>query len=168
MLQVKSQIIGPSKKKLNSLLKLNISFKMIHIFSNIALIKLLGDTFQKIKFKMLFTFTMIKFMETILALKRQLQRFYRRVFIVLLFLMIHIFCSSCDGCQWMGKFSKRNIMSLNPILVVESFDAWGIDFMGSFPPSFRYLYILIAIDNVVFLVAGIVQAFSISSFLLHG
>jgi len=26
-------------------------------------------------------------------------------------------------------------MPLNPILVIEIFDCWGIDFMGPFPPS---------------------------------
>ena len=40
------------------------------------------------------------------------------------------------------------MMPLNPILVVEIFDCWGIDFMGSLPPSFGYLYILLAIDYV--------------------
>jgi hypothetical protein len=39
-------------------------------------------------------------------------------------------------------------MPLNPILVVEIFDVWGIDFMGSFPNSFRFLYILVAVDYV--------------------
>jgi hypothetical protein len=39
-------------------------------------------------------------------------------------------------------------MSLNPILVVEIFDCWGIDFMGPFPPSFGFLYILVEVDYV--------------------
>ena len=39
-------------------------------------------------------------------------------------------------------------MPLNPILVVDIFDVWGIDFMGPFPPSFGYLYILVAVDYV--------------------
>ena len=39
-------------------------------------------------------------------------------------------------------------MTLNPILVVEIFDVWGIDFMGPFPPSFGYEYIMVAIDYV--------------------
>ncbi|XP_043700042.1 uncharacterized protein LOC122650716 [Telopea speciosissima] len=39
-------------------------------------------------------------------------------------------------------------MSLNPILVVEIFDVWGIDFMSPFPNSFGNLYILLAIDYV--------------------
>ncbi|KAH9803520.1 hypothetical protein KPL71_001801 [Citrus sinensis] len=60
----------------------------------------------------------------------------------------YIFCSLCDRCQRMGSISKRNMMPLNPILVVEIFDVWGIDFMGPFPPSFGYQYILVAVDYV--------------------
>ena len=40
------------------------------------------------------------------------------------------------------------MMPLNPILVIEIFDCWGIDFMGPFPPSFGFLYILVAVDYV--------------------
>ena len=39
-------------------------------------------------------------------------------------------------------------MSLNPILVVKIFDVWGIDFIGHFPLSFGYQYILVAVDYV--------------------
>ncbi|CAN6458744.1 unnamed protein product [Victoria cruziana] len=39
-------------------------------------------------------------------------------------------------------------MPLTPILVVNVFDFWGIDFMGPFPPSFVFLYILVAMDYV--------------------
>ena len=35
-------------------------------------------------------------------------------------------------------------MLLNPILVVEIFDVWGIDFMGPFLISHGYQYILVA------------------------
>jgi hypothetical protein len=40
------------------------------------------------------------------------------------------------------------MMPLNPILIVEIFDVWGIDFMGPFPNSFGYLYILVVVDYV--------------------
>ena len=40
------------------------------------------------------------------------------------------------------------MMSLNPILFIEIFDCWGIDFMGPFPPSFGFLYILVVVDYV--------------------
>ena len=39
-------------------------------------------------------------------------------------------------------------MPLNPILVVELFDVWGIDFMGPFPTSLGYTYILMGVDYV--------------------
>ena len=39
-------------------------------------------------------------------------------------------------------------MPLNTILDVELFDRWGIDFMGPFPSSYGYKYILLAVDYV--------------------
>ena len=39
-------------------------------------------------------------------------------------------------------------MTLNPILVIKIFDCWGIDFMGPFPQSFGFLYILVAVDYI--------------------
>ena len=39
-------------------------------------------------------------------------------------------------------------MPLTPILIVEIFDCWGIDFMGPFPPSYGHLYILLSVDYV--------------------
>ena len=39
-------------------------------------------------------------------------------------------------------------MTLNPIIIVEIFDVRGIDFMGPFPPSFGYEYIILAIDYI--------------------
>ena len=40
------------------------------------------------------------------------------------------------------------MMPLNPILELELFNVWGIDFMGPFPNSFGYQYILLAVDYV--------------------
>ncbi|RVW49136.1 Gag-Pol polyprotein [Vitis vinifera] len=39
-------------------------------------------------------------------------------------------------------------MPMNPILIVELFDVWGIDFMGPFPMSFGNSYILVGVDYV--------------------
>ena len=58
------------------------------------------------------------------------------------------FCMSCDRCQRTGNISNRDQMPMQPILVVEIFDIWGIDFMGPFPSSNGYLYILVAVDYV--------------------
>ena len=40
------------------------------------------------------------------------------------------------------------MLPLNPILEIELFDIWGIDFMGPFPNSFENQYILVAVDYV--------------------
>ena len=57
-------------------------------------------------------------------------------------------CQGCDRCQRLGKLSRHHMMPLNPILIVDLFDVWGIDFMGPFPTSFGYLYILVGVDYV--------------------
>ena len=57
-------------------------------------------------------------------------------------------CQTCDRSQTLGKLTRRNMMPLNPILVVDLFDVWGIDFMGPFPTSFGYSYILLGVDYV--------------------
>lgn len=58
------------------------------------------------------------------------------------------FCKSCDPCQKTGNISQRNEMPQIPILFCEIFDVWGVDFMGPFPVSFGYVYILLAVDYV--------------------
>nr|GEU65724.1 reverse transcriptase domain-containing protein [Tanacetum cinerariifolium] len=42
---------------------------------------------------------------------------------------------SCDTCQRQGKISQRYETPQNAIQVCETFDVWGIDFMGLFPSS---------------------------------
>ena len=39
-------------------------------------------------------------------------------------------------------------MPLAPILVIEVFDCWGIDFMGLLPSSFENEYILVVINYI--------------------
>ena len=65
-----------------------------------------------------------------------------------LFKDAHDMCQTCDRNQRLGKLTRRNMMPLNPILVVDLFDVWGIDFMGPFPTSFGYSYILVGVDYV--------------------
>ncbi|XP_026398896.1 uncharacterized protein LOC113294734 [Papaver somniferum] len=43
------------------------------------------------------------------------------------------FRSYLIGSKKLGSITKRNMMSLHPILIVELFDVWGIDFMGPLP-----------------------------------
>ena len=65
-----------------------------------------------------------------------------------LFKDAHQFVSICDKCQRMGNISRKDESPMNPILKVELFDLWGIDFMGPFPASYNNLYILLAVDYV--------------------
>nr|XP_027102729.1 uncharacterized protein LOC113723971 [Coffea arabica] len=55
---------------------------------------------------------------------------------------------SCDRCQRVGNIARRDQMPQVPLIFVEIFDVWGIDFMGPFPTSFGFLYILLAVDYV--------------------
>ena len=65
-----------------------------------------------------------------------------------LFKDANLYVKSCDRCQRTGNTKKRNEMPLTTILEVELFDVWGIDFMGPFPSSCGYKYILLAVDYV--------------------
>ena len=58
----------------------------------------------------------------------------------------HQMCRGCDRCQRLKKLSHRHIMPLNPILVVDLFYVWGIDFMRPFPTYFKYSYILVGVN----------------------
>ncbi|GKE02297.1 reverse transcriptase domain-containing protein, partial [Tanacetum coccineum] len=52
----------------------------------------------------------------------------------------------CEAWQKTRNISKHDEMPLNNIQVYEIFDIWGIDFMGPFPKSYKFEYILVAID----------------------
>ncbi|GKA88415.1 reverse transcriptase domain-containing protein [Tanacetum coccineum] len=54
----------------------------------------------------------------------------------------------CEACQKTGNISKRDEMPLNSIQVCEIFDIWGINFMGPFPKSYKFEYILVDVDYV--------------------
>ncbi|XP_031252585.1 uncharacterized protein K02A2.6-like [Pistacia vera] len=60
--------------------------------------------------------------------------------------VIYYVSKTLSDAQW--NIGRRDMMPLNPILVVEVFDVWGIDFMGLFPSSFGFEYILLAVDYV--------------------
>ncbi|CAN6579328.1 unnamed protein product [Malus baccata var. baccata] len=53
-----------------------------------------------------------------------------------------------DHLSRTGNIGQRDQMPQVPIFVVEIFDVWGIDFMGPFPSSFGFTYILLAVDYV--------------------
>ncbi|GKD58250.1 reverse transcriptase domain-containing protein, partial [Tanacetum coccineum] len=54
----------------------------------------------------------------------------------------------CKACQKTGNISKRDEIPLNNIQVCEIFDIRGIDFMGPFLKSYKFDYILVAVDYV--------------------
>ena len=65
-----------------------------------------------------------------------------------LFRDAYTYCKNCEQCQKTGSISRRNEMPQQPLLFCEIFDVWGIDFMGPFPVSFGFVYILLAVDYV--------------------
>ena len=72
-----------------------------------------------------------------------------------LFKDAHHFVSTYEKFQRIGSISKQDESPLQPILEVELFDIWGMNFMGPFPSSFSNLYILLAVDYVSKLVEAI-------------
>ena len=46
------------------------------------------------------------------------------------------------------KYFLQRSNVAKPMLFVEIFDIWDIDFMGSFPSSFSFLYILHVVDYI--------------------
>ncbi|CAN6562387.1 unnamed protein product [Malus baccata var. baccata] len=58
------------------------------------------------------------------------------------------YCLTCDRCQRMGNIGTKDQMPQQPLSFVEIFYGWGIDFMGPFPPSYGFTYILLAVDYV--------------------
>ena len=58
-----------------------------------------------------------------------------------LFRDIFEWVKQCDGCQRVRNINKRNEMPLQGILVVQIFDVWGINFMGTLSTIFwEYIY----------------------------
>ncbi|XP_069147991.1 uncharacterized protein [Solanum lycopersicum] len=47
----------------------------------------------------------------------------------------HEFTKACARCRTIGTISRKQEIPLNPILVIELFYDWGIDFMGPFISS---------------------------------
>jgi hypothetical protein len=58
------------------------------------------------------------------------------------------FVKRCGACQRHGNINSRDAMPLTNSLHIELFDVWGIDYMGPFPKSKNYEYILVAVDYV--------------------
>ncbi|XP_070662285.1 uncharacterized protein [Malus domestica] len=58
------------------------------------------------------------------------------------------FCITCDRCQRTGNIGSKDQMPQAPIVCVEMFDVWGIDFMGPLPSSHGFVYILLVVNYV--------------------
>ena len=71
----------------------------------------------------------------------QRQRYCNQVFIGLLYSKMHTSFQS-------PVIDVKGLGTLNDEMKVELFDVWGIYFMGSFPSSYGYKYILLAVDYV--------------------
>ena len=66
-----------------------------------------------------------------------------------LFKDAHQICSTCEKCARAGPaITRRQEMPQQPIIFCEVFDVWGMDFMGPFPVSHGFSYILLAVDYV--------------------
>ena len=90
-----------------------------------------------------------KLVEGISLQEKQRTKSCKPVFIGPLFLKtVLIFTKPVLGANNQDGSQKKNMMPLTPILIIEIFDYWGLDFMGHFPPSCGYLYILLAFDYV--------------------
>jgi hypothetical protein len=58
------------------------------------------------------------------------------------------FVRCCIQCQRHGNINTMDAMPLTLNLQIDIFNVWGIDFMGPFPNSEGYEYILVAVDYV--------------------
>ncbi|GJZ30845.1 reverse transcriptase domain-containing protein [Tanacetum coccineum] len=58
----------------------------------------------------------------------------------------HTLVRLCEACQKARNILKRDEMPLTNIQVCEIFNIWGIDFMGPFPKSHKFEYILFVVD----------------------
>ena len=59
------------------------------------------------------------------------------------------YCRKCDVCQRMGQPTEKDRMPFQPVLPLEPFQKWGLDFVGPFKPAALRTgnrYIIVATD----------------------
>ena len=59
------------------------------------------------------------------------------------------YCKQCDLCQRMGQPTEVARMPHQPVLPLDPFQKWGLDFVGPFTPATAHTgnkYILVATD----------------------
>jgi len=116
---------------------LGIIFGMTPICERCAVIRLLGDVFWTTRLTRSFNFVIHLHLDC---------RFYWRT----IFKDAWRICNTKEQCQRARKaISWRQQMPQQPMLFCEVFDVWGIDFIGPFPVSFGFAYILLVIDYVL-------------------
>ena len=64
-----------------------------------------------------------------------------------LFCDAHRFCLACECYQYAAALSHRDVMPSSPIMIVEIFNVWDIDFMGPFPYVLACIHVT-AVDCV--------------------
>ena len=128
---------------------LDFMFGTIHTCGNIAQIRLFEDVCITLSLIQFLLSVILMHMGVILAPKRTALKVLECGFYwPTLFKDARTFCISCDRCQRTGSIGTRDQMPQTPIFNVEIFDVWGIDFMGHFPSSHGFIYILLAVDYV--------------------
>ena len=58
------------------------------------------------------------------------------------------FIRRCGACQRHRNINSRDVVPLTNNLQIELFNVWGIDYMGPFPKSKGYEYILVVVEYV--------------------
>ena len=61
---------------------------------------------------------------------------------------VQAYVKTYDHCQQVDKLPKANAIPIAPILVLDIFYVWGIDFQGPNPSSFGNKYILVVVHYV--------------------
>ena len=104
---------------------------MILIYLNTVLIRFLGYVSLTMRLEMSFLFVTTKHVGDILVKKTAAKVLQCGLYSPTLFKDAHLYCKSYPRCQQLGEISRRDMMPLNPIIVDDIFDVWGIDFYGT-------------------------------------
>ena len=118
-------------------------FRMIRTCGTCVVIRSLGIVCISLRF-LLFCISVILLLVFAILVHIVFTGFYWST----LFRDAYTYCKNFEQCQKTGTISHRNEMPQQPLLFYEIFDVWGIDFMGPFPVSFGFVYILLVVDYV--------------------
>jgi len=103
---------------------------MILTYLNIVLIILLGDMSHTIRVAVSCLFVMINPVEGVLVKKPTTAKILQCGFYwPTLFKDAYDYYKRCPRCHQLGHITDKDMMALNPIIMVEIFDVWGIYFL---------------------------------------